>query len=120
MYLNLLAGFAALMLVIAIWTTDNAVLIPAVIMSGIFIGINPRASIMLGAPTHGSLLMLMDASTTQELWRRACSNILIISPDAPAATRNRNGSASAVHQGARLTCAPARRCSPVVRVGSGR
>ena len=39
MYLNL-AAFAAVVLVIAIWTTDNAVLIPAVIASGIFIGIN--------------------------------------------------------------------------------
>ncbi|MDX6336335.1 MAG: transporter, family, multidrug resistance protein [Streptosporangiaceae bacterium] len=39
MYLNL-AAFAVVVLVIAIWTTDNAVLIPAVIVSGIFIGIN--------------------------------------------------------------------------------
>jgi MFS transporter, ACDE family, multidrug resistance protein len=39
MYGNL-AAFAAIVLVIAIWTTDNAVLIPAVIASGIFIGVN--------------------------------------------------------------------------------
>jgi ACDE family multidrug resistance protein len=39
MYVNL-AAFAAVILVIAIWTTDRAVLIPAVIVSGIFIGIN--------------------------------------------------------------------------------
>jgi MFS family permease len=39
MYLNL-AAFAVVILVIAIWTTDNAVLIPAVIVSGIFIGVN--------------------------------------------------------------------------------
>jgi MFS family permease len=39
MYANL-AAFAVIVLVIAIWTTDNAVLIPAVIASGIFIGIN--------------------------------------------------------------------------------
>ena len=39
MYANL-AAFAALVLVIAIWTTDRAVLIPAVIASGIFIGVN--------------------------------------------------------------------------------
>jgi len=39
MYANLTA-FAAVVLVIAIWTTDRAVLIPAVIVSGIFIGIN--------------------------------------------------------------------------------
>ena len=39
MYLNL-AAFAVVVLVIAIWTTDHAVLIPAVIVSGIFIGVN--------------------------------------------------------------------------------
>jgi MFS transporter, ACDE family, multidrug resistance protein len=39
MYLNL-AAFSAVILVIAIWTTDRAVLIPAVIVSGIFIGVN--------------------------------------------------------------------------------
>ena len=39
MYVNL-AAFAAIILVIAIWTTDRAVLIPAVIASGIFIGVN--------------------------------------------------------------------------------
>jgi MFS family permease len=39
MYANL-AAFAVIVLVIAIWTTDRAVLIPAVIISGIFIGVN--------------------------------------------------------------------------------
>ena len=39
MYLNL-AAFSAVILVIALWTTDRAVLIPAVIASGIFIGVN--------------------------------------------------------------------------------
>ncbi len=39
MYANL-AAFAVVVLVIAVWTTDNSVLIPAVIASGIFIGIN--------------------------------------------------------------------------------
>jgi MFS transporter, ACDE family, multidrug resistance protein len=39
MYANL-AAFAVVTLVIAIWTTDRAVLIPAVIISGIFIGVN--------------------------------------------------------------------------------
>jgi len=39
MYLNL-AAFAVVVLVIAIWTTNRAVLIPAVIVSGIFIGVN--------------------------------------------------------------------------------
>jgi MFS family permease len=39
MYLNL-AAFAVVVVVIAIWTTNRAVLIPAVIISGIFIGVN--------------------------------------------------------------------------------
>ena len=39
MYANL-AAFAVVVLVIAIWTTDRAVLIPAVIISGAFIGVN--------------------------------------------------------------------------------
>jgi MFS transporter, ACDE family, multidrug resistance protein len=39
MYANL-AAFAVVVLVIAIWTTDRVVLIPAVIISGIFIGVN--------------------------------------------------------------------------------
>jgi predicted MFS family arabinose efflux permease len=39
MYVNL-AAFAAAIVVIATWTTDRGVLIPAVIASGIFIGVN--------------------------------------------------------------------------------
>jgi ACDE family multidrug resistance protein len=39
MYANL-AAFAVIVLIIAIWTTDRAVLIPAVVASGIFIGVN--------------------------------------------------------------------------------
>jgi MFS transporter, ACDE family, multidrug resistance protein len=39
MYANL-AAFAAAIAVIAVWTTDRSVLIPAVIASGIFIGVN--------------------------------------------------------------------------------
>jgi MFS transporter, ACDE family, multidrug resistance protein len=39
MYANL-AAFAVVVLVIATWPTDRAVLIPAVIVSGIFIGVN--------------------------------------------------------------------------------
>ncbi|HEX6523477.1 MAG TPA: MFS transporter [Streptosporangiaceae bacterium] len=35
-----MAAFAVVVLVIAIWTTDRSVLIPAVILSGIFIGVN--------------------------------------------------------------------------------
>src|SRR5260370_27117954 len=54
MYVNL-AAFAVIVLVIAIWTTDRAVLIPAVIASGIFIGINntmARQAVMTVSPVE--------------------------------------------------------------------
>ena len=41
------------------------------------------ATIVIGAPTHGGLPALMDASASRELWRHARSNILIINPAAP-------------------------------------
>jgi hypothetical protein len=41
-------------------------------------------AIVLGAPTHGGLPALMDASASRELWRHSRSNILIINPQAPA------------------------------------
>jgi hypothetical protein len=34
-------------------------------------------------PSHGGLPALMDDSASQELWRHARSNILIVNPDAP-------------------------------------
>jgi len=40
------------------------------------------ATIVLGAPTHGGLQALMDASASQELWRHARTNVLIINPAA--------------------------------------
>jgi MFS family permease len=43
------------------------------------------ATIVVGAPTHGGLPALMDASASQELWRRAHSNIVIVNPEAPGA-----------------------------------
>ena len=49
-------------------------------------------TIVLGAPTHGGLPALMDASASQELWRHARSNILIINPDAPPVHITANGS----------------------------
>jgi MFS transporter, ACDE family, multidrug resistance protein len=52
-------------------------------------------TIVLGAPTHGGLRALMDASASQELWRHARSNILIINPDAPPVHITANGSAAA-------------------------
>ena len=58
-------------------------------------------TIVLGAPTHGGLPALMDASASQELWRHARSNILIINPAAPPAPVTANGSApAAATQGA--------------------
>jgi K+-sensing histidine kinase KdpD len=42
------------------------------------------ATIVIGAPTHGGLPALMDASASQELWRHTHSNILIINPAAPS------------------------------------
>jgi MFS family permease len=58
-------------------------------------------TIVLGAPTHGGLPALMDASASQELWRHASSNILIINPDAPPVHITANGStAAAAAQGA--------------------
>jgi predicted MFS family arabinose efflux permease/nucleotide-binding universal stress UspA family protein len=53
------------------------------------------AVIVVGAPTHGGLPALMDASASQELWRHARSNILIVNPAAPAAAVTANGSAAA-------------------------
>jgi ACDE family multidrug resistance protein len=41
------------------------------------------ATIVIGAPTHGGLAALMDASASRELWRHTRSNILIINPAAP-------------------------------------
>ncbi len=49
-------------------------------------------TIVLGAPTHGGLPALMDASASQELWRHAHSNILIINPDAPPVRITADGS----------------------------
>jgi MFS transporter, ACDE family, multidrug resistance protein len=41
------------------------------------------STIVVGAPTHGGLPALMDASASRELWRHARSNILVVNPDAP-------------------------------------
>ena len=42
-------------------------------------------TIVIGAPTHGGLPALMDASASRELWRHAHSNIVIVNPAAPRA-----------------------------------
>ena len=45
------------------------------------------STIVIGAPTHGGLAALMDASASRELWRHTSSNILIINPAAPLPSR---------------------------------
>ena len=40
-------------------------------------------TIVIGAPSHGGLPVLMDGSASRELWRHARSNVLIVNPDAP-------------------------------------
>ena len=42
-------------------------------------------TIVIGAPSHGGLPALMDASASRELERHTSSNILIVNPDAPGA-----------------------------------
>ncbi len=44
-------------------------------------------TIVIGAPTHGGLPAFMDASASQELWRHARSNIVIVNPAAPLTPR---------------------------------
>ena len=41
-------------------------------------------TIVIGAPAHGGLPALMDASSSRELLRLAFSNVLIINPAAPS------------------------------------
>jgi ACDE family multidrug resistance protein len=41
------------------------------------------STIVVGAPSHGGLPVLMDDSASQELWRHADTNILVVNPDAP-------------------------------------
>ena len=48
-------------------------------------------TIVIGAPTHGGLPALMDASASRELWRHARSNIVIVNPAAPLTPRPRPG-----------------------------
>jgi MFS family permease len=65
-------------------------------------------TIVLGAPTHGGLSALMDASASRELWRHARSNILIINPAAPPAPVTANGAvAVAMAQGSGSGSEPA-------------
>lgn len=39
-------------------------------------------SLVIGAPTHGGLSALMDASATQEIWRTAQTDVTIVNPQA--------------------------------------
>jgi nucleotide-binding universal stress UspA family protein len=43
------------------------------------------STIVIGAPRHGGLATLMDASTSQALLRATSTHVLIVNPDAPAA-----------------------------------
>jgi ACDE family multidrug resistance protein len=47
------------------------------------------STIVIGAPSHGGLVALMDGSASRELWRHARSNVLIINPDAPGSVGDR-------------------------------
>jgi nucleotide-binding universal stress UspA family protein len=42
-------------------------------------------AIVIGAPTHGGLSALMDASASRELWRHAKAHIMIVNPALNAA-----------------------------------
>nr|WP_241895434.1 MULTISPECIES: universal stress protein [Micrococcaceae] len=41
-------------------------------------------SLVIGAPTHGGLSALMDASASQEIWRSARTDVTIVNPQAAA------------------------------------
>jgi hypothetical protein len=49
------------------------------------------ATIVIGAPTHGSLTALADDSASTELWRNTRSNVLVVNPDAPAGLLTSDG-----------------------------
>jgi MFS transporter, ACDE family, multidrug resistance protein len=53
------------------------------------------STIVVGAPSHGGLAALMDASASRELWRHARSNILVVNPDAPGTRDDRSDRADA-------------------------
>ena len=50
-------------------------------------------TIVIGAPSHGGLPVLMDGSASRELWRNARSNVLIVNPDAPGTLTVRSADA---------------------------
>jgi MFS transporter, ACDE family, multidrug resistance protein len=58
------------------------------------------STIVIGAPTHGTLPALMDDSASRELWRHTRSNVLIINPDAPGTLEDRPSDAEPAAQGA--------------------
>ena len=73
-------------------------------------------TIVIGAPTHGGLSALMDDSASQELWRHARSNILVVNPDAPGtlAASEEWSELASLRLGAGLLAAPAADRSPQV------
>jgi MFS transporter, ACDE family, multidrug resistance protein len=58
------------------------------------------STIVVGAPTHGTLPALMDDSASRELWRHTRSNVLIVNPDAPGTLEDRPSDAEPATQGA--------------------
>jgi MFS transporter, ACDE family, multidrug resistance protein len=58
------------------------------------------STIVIGAPTHGTLPALMDDSASRELWRHTRSNVLIVNPDAPGTLEDRPSDAEPAAQGA--------------------
>jgi ACDE family multidrug resistance protein len=58
------------------------------------------STIVIGAPTHGTLPALMDDSASRELWRHTRSNVLIVNPDAPGTLEDVPSGAEPAAQGA--------------------
>jgi ACDE family multidrug resistance protein len=58
------------------------------------------STIVIGAPTHGTLPALMDDSASRELWRHTRSNVLIVNPDAPGTLEDVPSDAEPAAQGA--------------------
>ena len=43
------------------------------------------STVVIGAPTHGGLVAVIDGSSSRELLRRTCSDVFIVNPAAPDA-----------------------------------
>jgi len=58
------------------------------------------SAIVIGAPTHGGLPVLMDDSASRELLRHTRSHVLIVNPDAPGTAADDAADAEPAAQGA--------------------